>query len=103
MAQYILILIYFLFVETAIIYTINTGRKKLEQKKLVNLYMSTRVAKILLSLAALGIYSLVVKTGIKSFALIFMLFYLLSIGFETWYFISKERQLKKEEKGTFKN
>ena len=99
MAQYIYILVYFIFVEIVVIYTINTGIKKLEQRKLVNLYMLVRVAKIILSLAFIGIYALIVKTDIKNFAMVFLLFYLLSIGFETWYFISKERRnkVKKEE------
>ena len=97
MAWYIFILIYFLFVEVAVIYTINFGRKKLEQKKLVNLYMSTRVAKIILSLAFIGIYSLVEVTGLKNFVMVFMLFYLLSIGFETWYFIKIEKRVKERK------
>ena len=98
MAQYIYILVYFLFVEITIIYIINIGSKKLEQKKLVNLYMSTRVAKIIVSLIFLWIYSLVGESDIKSFALIFMLFYLFSIVFETWYFIKIERRIKERKK-----
>ncbi len=96
---YILILIYFLFVEVVIIYIIDAGSKKLDQRKLVNLYMSTRVGKVILSLVFIGVYSLAVKTGIKNFALVFMLFYLFSIAFETWYFINIERRIKaKNEK-----
>ena len=98
MAKYILILIYFLIVETAIIYTINTGRKKLDAKKFVNLFLSIRVAKIILSLTFIGIYSLVAKTNIKSFALVFLLFHLCSTGFETWYFLRTEKRIK-EKKG----
>ena len=98
MVKYILILLFFLIVEIAIIYAINTGRKKLDQRKLINLYMATRVVKIILSFVVIGIYALVVKTGIRSFALVFMLFYLLSIGFETWYFVRIERRLKAENK-----
>ena len=99
MIRYILILIYFLIVETAIIYTINTGRKKLDTKKFVNLFLSIRVAKIILSFTFIGIYSLVVKTDIKNFALVFVLFHLCSTGFETWYFIRTEKRIKgKKEK-----
>ncbi len=99
MIWYILILLYFLIVEIAVVYMVNAGFKKLEKRKLVNLFLSIRVVKIILSFIFLGVYYFVVKTDIKTFALVFLLFYLVSIGFETWYFISKERQLKKEEKG----
>jgi len=95
---YISLLIYFLIVETAIIYVINNGIKKYGQKKLISLYMTVRVVKILLSLAFLGIYALVEETDIRNFAIVFMLFYVCSIGFETWYFIRKERQHRDEEK-----
>jgi len=98
MVWYFSILIYFLIVETAIIYVINNGIKKYKQSKLISLYMSARVVKILLSLAFLGVYALIVKTGIRSFAIVFMLFYLCSIGFETWYFVSKELRQNNEEK-----
>jgi len=98
MAGYILILIYFLFVEIAIVYAINIGREKLDQRKLINLYMATRVVKIILSLTFVGVYALVTKTDIRSFVLVFMSFYLLSIGFETWYFVRIERQLKAKNK-----
>ena len=94
---YIVILIYFLLVETAIIYAMSVGRKKTEQRKTVNLYLVIRVIKITVSLAFIGVYSLVVKTGIKHFVLIFMLFYFFSIGFETWYFIKIERQIKERK------
>ena len=91
---YTLIPVFFFFVGLSLIFTVDIGSKKLEQKKLVNLYMSTRVVKIILSLVFMGIYALVVKTGIKNFVLVFMLFYLFSIAFETYFFINIERRLK---------
>ncbi len=99
MSWYISILLYFLIIETVIIYVINVGYKKLDKRKLVNLFLSVRVFKIMLSLAFIGIYYFVVKTDIKTFTLVFALFYLVTIGFETWYFFNKERQLKKKNKG----
>jgi len=99
MIWYIYILAYFVLLETVVVYTINTGFKKLEKRKLVNLYLLVRVAKIMLSLTFLGVYYFVVKPAdIKTFALVFAMFYLVSIGFETWYFIGRERQLKRKEK-----
>ena len=94
---YILILLFFLFVEIAIIYTVDIGSKRLEQKKLVNLYMSIRVAKIILALIFMGMYSLIIKIEIKNFVLVFMLFYLFSIIFETWYFVNIERRIKRRQ------
>jgi len=93
-----LISIYFLIVETAIVYIINAGYKKLDKRKLVNLFLSIKVFKIILSLVVIEIFYFVVKIGIGYFVTVFALFYLLSIVFETLYFISKERQLKKKEK-----
>ena len=93
-----LISIYFLIVETAIVYIINAGYKKLDKRKLVNLFLSIKVFKILLSLIFIGVFYFVVKTGIGYFVTVFALFYLVSIGFETLYFVYKERQLKKKKK-----
>jgi len=97
MIWYICILLFFLLLEGTIIVSVNIGFKKLEKRRLVNLYLLVRAAKIALSIIFVGVYYFVVKTDIKTFAVVFLLFYLLSVGFETWYFISKERQLKKEE------
>ena len=94
---YFLIPIYFFFIELVLIYIIDTGSKKLEAKKLVSLYMAVRVAKIILSLLFICIYALTVKIEIKSFALIFMLFYMFSIVFETIFFVNVEKRLKEKQ------
>lgn len=93
---YLYIVLFFFIIELALIFIIENGSKKLEQKKMVNLYMATRVSKIILSLAFVGIYALTVKTGIKNFAIIFLLFYFFSILFETYYMIKVERRTKEK-------
>lgn len=90
------IVLFFLIVEMIFIFAVDYGCKRMSQKALVNLYLSTKVAKILIALAFIGTYALVVKDGLKNFGLIFSLFYLLSIAFEIYYFSMIERRLKKK-------
>lgn len=63
-------------------------------QKLVNVFMILRIIKILLAFTMLVIYSLLCKLDIKSFAIIFLIFYLLSLIWETYLFTKMENQMK---------
>lgn len=81
-----------------------TGIKKEEGKKLVNKYMLMRVVKILVSLFLLLIYWLVDKTDLRNFAVAFILYYMIFLIMETYFYLQTEKMLKSmteiEKKGT---
>lgn len=68
--------------------------KTMEEKKSVSFYMMLRVIKILLSLFFLLIYWLTHKYNMKSFALIFMSFYIVYMITETYIYYSAEKWIK---------
>lgn len=64
-------------------------------RKLVNLYMLVRFAKVGVCLLVIGVYYFFVKEYMREFSLVFMIFYLLYLGFETLYYSQIERIIKK--------
>lgn len=64
--------------------------------RIVNLYMLLRMIKIFASFAVLVIYWLIHTTYIKNFAIVFVVFYLISIMWETHIYLRMEKYIKNE-------
>lgn len=93
---------YFLFMimETVILLFAEQKSNSATAKQMVNVYLLTKVIKVILSLVFITIYVLVVKENIKSFVLIYMIFYLFFLFVETKLFTLIEKQLKEKNKTT---
>lgn len=70
---------------------------KLEGKKLVNVYMALKLAKMMIAMIYLLAYFFIVGKDIRVFGFVFATFYAIYIGIETYIFYSIENQIKKEE------
>jgi hypothetical protein len=64
-------------------------------RKTVNRYMLLRFSKVFVSLIFAGIYLLAVKVQLREFGVVFISFYLLYLGLETYYFYLTEKEIKK--------
>lgn len=92
------IFIFFLVLESVIINLVVNNSQN-EGKKLVNVYMFTKVLKIILSLVFVVVYFIVERTNnIKSFIIVFIAFYLLFLIAETYLLTKVEKQIKSEKK-----
>lgn len=92
------ILSFFLIVEVLIITYVYLQSKKAENpKKMVNVYLLTKVVKMLLALTFITVYVLAVKEQIKNFVLIFMIFYIVFLAVESRLFVQIEKHLKKKQ------
>jgi len=65
-----------------------------DQRKRVNLYMIIRTVKIFASLLFFGVYYLFGKVQMRDFSLVFIGFYLLYLGIETYFFYLTEDYIK---------
>jgi len=65
-----------------------------EPKKVVNLYMLMRMIKIFMSAVIIFIYWLLDKPHIRNFAIIFIVFYLINLIWETYIYLRMELYLK---------
>lgn len=90
------IAVYFLVMETFLIYMTVTGGQKNEKKKMVNLYMLTKVIKVVTSLLFITVYILAVKQNTKIFVSAFILFYLTYLIAETFLFVNIEKHIKEK-------
>ncbi len=74
-------------------------RKHAPQKMLL-LYMAMKVMKMLLSVILLVVYCLAVREEAKLFLLTFILYYIVYLIYETWFFFTYEvgKKQKKEKK-----
>lgn len=95
---YIGVLMYFAILSTLIVAYVEGKSRQVDQKKMVNVYMLTKVVKMLLSLFVILIYALVVKEGLKPFALSFVSLYLLFLVIESRMFLRIEKHLKETKK-----
>lgn len=86
--------IFFFLIGLGLIFSL-TRIKKEDEKKLVNKYMFMRVLKILISLLVILIYWMANKAEIKNFALVFIIFYMLFLIFETYIYLQAEKWMKK--------
>lgn len=94
---YIGILSFFLILEPLIMICVESSSRKSTSRQLLNVYMLTKVVKIFAALVFIGIYALVVKEGLKSFVLTFMLLYLLFLAIESYLFLKIEKRLKQKQ------
>lgn len=91
------IFLFFLVTEVLIVnYVYSRSLKEEKPQKMVNVYMLTKVIKILLALTFITIYVLAVKEQVKSFVLVFMIFYIVFLAVESKLFIQIEKHLKKK-------
>lgn len=91
--------VYFYLFGLFAIYMFDACRRYAPQK-LVLLYLAMKVMKMILSVLLLVVYCIVVREEAKAFLLTFILFYLLYLIYETWFFFSFEmnQKLKKKRK-----
>lgn len=93
---YIAIVSYFLIIETCIILYVNKSSQTKDKKQMVNVYMLTKVAKILSSLVLIAIFAFKDKEHLKNFVIIYIVFYLLYLAIETFMFVKIEKHIKEK-------
>lgn len=91
------ILLFFLMLESFILLYVESASRKVTERQMLNTYMLTKVAKIFAALIFVGAYKVVVNENMKSFVLVFMIFYLLFLAFESYTFLKIEKRLKKKQ------
>lgn len=92
---FLAIFIFFLIVESLIINLVANNSRAKDNKKLVNIYMLTKVLKVVLSLVFVLVYFIIERTnGLKLFAIVFIGFYLLFLFAETYLLTKIEKHIK---------
>ncbi|MDR1884300.1 MAG: hypothetical protein LBR26_16195 [Prevotella sp.] len=91
------ILLFFLALESFILLYVESASRKAASRQMLNTYMLTKVIKIFASIIFIGAYTLAVKENIKSFILVFIIFYLLFLAFEAFLFMKIEKRIKKKQ------
>jgi len=95
---YFEVLLFFLVLETALVSFVISGSKTATSKKMVNVYLLSKVVKMLASLVFVAIYMFAVKENIRNFILTFIAFYAIYLGIETFLFSKIEHHLKETKK-----
>lgn len=91
----IAIFAFFVLAETLLVSMAYTKSRTATSKQMVNVYMLSKVLKIVLSLVFVLIYFVIERTfQFKNFAIVFIIFYLLFLFIETFFFTRIEKQLK---------
>jgi len=90
------VVLFFLITEPLLISMVAGRSLTADKKKMVNLYMLTKVIKVIGALIFITVYVLAVKENIKAFVAVFILFYLLYLAVETFLFISIEKHIKEK-------
>ncbi len=85
----------FFLVYGMVIINVLINSKKDNPRKLTNLYMILKLIKILASLIIAGIYLIAVKVQLREFSMVFITYYLLYMGLETYFFYRVEQVIKK--------
>lgn len=93
---YLGIVFFFLITESLLIAYVVKSSQTATQKKMVNIYMLAKVVKMILALFFIAIYALTVKENIKSFVVVFIVFYGLYLGIETYMFSKIEKYMKEK-------
>ena len=91
---YFQIVFFFIILQSVLIYFVASSSEKVSSQKMVNLYLLAKVIKIITSLGFITIYALAVKENIKSFVLVFIVFYLLYLFLETLLHSKIEKRIK---------
>jgi len=87
----------FFYLMGLVFITVITHDYKENQRKLVNLYMIIKLCKVAASLLLGTVYLIFVKVQIKEFSIVFIGFYLLYLGIETYFFYLAEEEIKKKK------
>ncbi len=91
--SYFVIPVFFYLLGLIFIYVFNhTSLNK--PQKVVNVYMLLRMIKIFISAVIIFIYWLVDKEGLRSFAIVFVVFYVINMIWETYIYIRMEMYFK---------
>lgn len=85
-----------LVIEYIVVSMVETLSRKKDKKQMVNIYMLTKVIKIIASLIFITVYVLAVKENVKAFVAVFILFYLLYLIVETFIFMKIEKRIKEK-------
>ncbi|MBF0577036.1 hypothetical protein [Dysgonomonas sp. GY617] len=88
--------IFYLIIESLVVSLVEKCSQKKDKKQLVNMYMLTKVIKVITSLIFVTVYVLTVKENIKAFVAVFILFYLLYLIAETFIFMKIEKRIKEK-------
>ena len=91
------ILLFFIILEILMVMLVERYSRKKDKKQLLNIYMLTKVLKLIASLIFITICILVAKVDIKSFVAVFLALYLLFLAAETLLFTRIEKQIKINE------
>lgn len=91
------ILSFFLVLESLLLVYVESVSRKATQRQMLNTYMLTKVIKVFAALIFIGSYAIIVKENIKSFVLVFMIFYLLFLAMESILFLKIEKRLKSKK------
>lgn len=91
---YPLIPVYFYFFGLFNIYMFDTCRRHAPNKLLL-LYLAMKIMKMILSIIVLLVYCVIVHEEARAFLLTFIVFYLLYLTYETWFFFRYELNLKR--------
>ena len=84
----------FFYIMGLVFVSVITHDYKENQRKMVNLYMIIKLCKVAASLVFGGIYLIFVKTQLRDFSVVFIGFYLLYLGIETYFFYLTEENIK---------
>jgi hypothetical protein len=84
----------FFYIMGLVFVTVITRDYKENQRKMVNLYMIIKFCKVTASILMVGIYYLVERIQMRDFIVVFMGFYLLYLGIETYFFYLTEENIK---------
>lgn len=87
---------FYLIIESLVVSLVEKCSQKKDKKQLVNMYMLTKVIKVITSLIFVTVYVLTVKENIKAFVAVFILFYLLYLIAETFIFMKVEKRIKEK-------
>lgn len=91
--------VYFFLFGTLSIYLFDLCRQH-APKKLLLMYMATKVLKLLSSIIVLLIYCVVIRANKTEFLLTFGVFYLMYLIYETWFFFVFEWNQKTKKQKT---
>jgi len=87
----------FFYLMGIVLVLVLTRDKKESQLKLVNLYMILKFSKVAACLILVGSYLIFEKEHLRDFCIVFIGFYLLYLGIETYFFYKSEEVLKKNK------
>jgi len=70
---------------------------KTQENSLVNFYLASRIVRMLLCIITLTVLALMIKTGILSLVLSFMLLYIITMVYESVFFVQIEKKINDKQ------